>query len=193
MNSDAASEQFPPSTADSVRRKTVEVAAEMMRGTGGTGRGGSEASSQSALTLYLALLTDRLPVYARIMGELGSRVGKASVEENLRSAGLATVQFYTEILAAQVSVFTNPDQLLQLRGLLTSRGMGPHAADSRLAAYLEGERELGRVAADVDCDAAAQLLIGACVNYAFTKMLLDEVAPRQCFVDRAIRGLRLGP
>jgi hypothetical protein len=190
MNSDATSERAAPESADSVRRQAVEVAAEMMRNPPGPVRGGPESSGASALTLYLALLTDRLPVYARAVVEL--RPGEGDVAGNLRSVALAAVQFYTEILAAKVSVFTNPEQLLKLRGVLTSHGMGPHAADSRVAAYLERERELGRVAADLDCEAAAQLLIGACVNYAFTKMLVDEAPPRESFVDRAVRGLRLG-
>jgi AefR-like transcriptional repressor, C-terminal domain len=191
MNSDATSERPPPPSADSVRRQVVEAAAELMRGTSAPAR--PESSDQSAMTIYLALLTDRLPVYARTMMALESQVGKASVEQNLVPVAQATIQFYCEILAAKVSVFTKPDQLLQLRGVLRSRDLGPHAADSRVAAYLDGERALGRVAADVDCDAAAQLLIGTCVNYAFTKMLLDDVAPREFFIERAIRGLRLAP
>ncbi|MFB9834888.1 hypothetical protein [Actinoallomurus acaciae] len=193
MNVDATSEPPSPPSADSVRRQVVEVATEMMRGTSAPARGASEPSDQSAMTLYLALLTDRLPVYARTMTDLESRAGEASVEENLVPVAQATIRFYCEILAAKVSVFTKPDQLLQLRQVLTSRGMGPQAADTRVAAYLDRERTLGRVAADVDCAAAAQLLIGTCVNYAFTKMLLDDVMPQEHFIDRAIRGLRLAP
>jgi hypothetical protein len=193
MNVDDTSEPPSPSSADSLRRQVVEVATEMMRGPAAPARGGSESSDQSAMTLYLALLTDRLPVYARTMMELESRAGKASVEENLVPVAQATIRFYCEILAAKVSVFTKPDRLLQLRQVLTSRGMGPRAADTQVAVYLDRERELGRVAADVDCGAAAQLLIGTCVNYAFTKMLLDDVMPQEHFIDRAIRGLRLAP
>jgi hypothetical protein len=191
MNVDDASRPPAPPNADALRRQVVEVATEMMRGSAAPARGGSESSDP--MTLYLALLTDRLPVYARTMMELESRVGKASVEENLVPVAQATIRFYCEILAAKVSVFTKPDRLLQLRQVLTSRGMGPRAADTQVAVYLDRERELGRVAADVDCGAAAQLLIGTCVNYAFTKMLLDDVMPQEHFIDRAIRGLRLAP
>ncbi|HZE31170.1 MAG TPA: hypothetical protein VE198_07015 [Actinoallomurus sp.] len=39
----------------------------------------------------------------------------------------------------------------------------------------------------------AMLLVGACVNYAFTKMLLDDVEPSEVFVEQAVRGLRIAP
>jgi hypothetical protein len=197
MNSDATSEWPPPvsKTTDAVRRQVVDVAAELMRGTTGTVASGfgSDSTDQSAMNLYLALLMDRLPVYARTMINLESQAGEGSVEQNLIPIGLATIQFYCEILAAKVTVFTKPDQLLQLRQGLRSRDLGPQSGHTRVAAYLDEERRLGRVAADVDCDASAQLLIGACLNYAFTKMLLDDVPPRESFVERAVRGLRLAP
>lgn len=205
MNADATSQR--PSTAgkttDSVRREVVEVAAELMRGadSGGSGSSGppastapayaADSSDQSAMNLYLALLMDRLPVFHHTMTELESRVGEGSVEENLLPVALATIQFYCEILSAKVSVFTKPDQLLQLRRVLRSRDMGPHNAYTLIAAYLEAERRLGRVAADLDCTASARLLAGTCVNYAFTTMLLDDVEPREEFVRHAVRGLRL--
>jgi AefR-like transcriptional repressor, C-terminal domain len=203
MNSDATS-QRPSSagkTTDSVRREVVEVAAELMRGGTGSGASGhpastgsgyaADSSDQSAMNLYLALLMDRLPVFVRTMIELESRAGEGTVEENLQPVALATIQFYCEILSAKVSVFTNPDQLLQLRRVLRSRDMGPHNTHTRIAAYLDEEQRLGRVAADLDCTASARLLVGGCINYAFTKMLLDEVEPREEFVHQAVRGLRL--
>jgi AefR-like transcriptional repressor, C-terminal domain len=193
MNSDATSPWPPPvsKSTDSVRRQVVDVAAELMRGTPGTPGFAADSTDQSAMNLYLALLMDRLPVYARTIINLESQVGEGSVEQNLLPIGLATIQFYCEILAAKVSVFTKPDQLVQLRHALRSRDLGPQSGHTRVAAYLDGERRLGRVAADVDCEAAAQLLVGACLNYAFTKLLLDDVPPRESFVEQAVRGLRL--
>lgn len=194
MNSEPPSRRPSPAgtNTDSVRRQVVDVAAELMRGTSAAGTGfASDASDQSAMNLYLALLTDRLPVYARTMMHLATQVGEASVEENLIPVAHATIHFYCEILASKVSVFTKPDQLVQLRRVLKSHNLGPQAAYGTISAYLDEERELGRIPADIDCEACAHLLIGACVNYAFTKMLLDEVAPPDTYVERAVRGLRL--
>jgi hypothetical protein len=171
------------------------VAAELMRRTGASegAPGYTDPAGQSSLNLYLALLTDRLPVYARTMKDLDNRVGKASVAENLTSAAMAAIRFYTEILATKVSIFSKPEQLLQLRQVLKAHKMGPHTAQEEISAYLEKERDIGRVAEDVRCHAAAQLLIGASVNYAFTKLLLDEVTPCEVYVAEIIEGLRLSP
>jgi hypothetical protein len=196
MNSDSSSSRPSSSgTSDSVRRQVVDLAAEMMRGTSCASGGGpgvvTDSSDQSAMSLYLALLTDRLPIFARAMMTLHGTIGEGDVEENLVPVARATIQFYSEILAVKVNVFTNPDQLVQLRRVLKAHGAGPQLAHERVAGYLEEERRLGRIGADVDSTACAQLLVGACMNYAFTKMLLDDVAPRDDFVEKTVRGLRL--
>lgn len=187
---------------DTVRRQVLEAAADILHGTGDPGSAGSpsggpamivDPSDHGAMTVYLALLQDRLPIYARTMKGLAARAGQDDVADNLATAGQATIDFYAEILAAKVSVFANPAQLLQLRRVLKARGLGPHIAPEAVAAYLERERELGRIAADADCDAAARLLIGSCVNYAFTKMLLEDVPAPDTYVAAMVRGLRLGP
>jgi hypothetical protein len=189
------------SFSETVRRQVVEAAADILHGTSdadvsdggpaGGSRFAADPSDQSAMTLYLALLQDRLPVYARTMKGLDARVGQASVAQNLFPVAQATIDFYSEILAAKVSVFAKPDQLLQLRRVLKARDLGPHAAHEAVAGYLDKERRLGRVATDVDCSASAQLLIGACVNYAFTKMLLDDVPPHDLYITEVVHGLRL--
>lgn len=199
MNSDASSPwpQTPGSRTDSVRRQVVEAAAELMRGKTDTGTpdgsGYADPGDQSALNLYLALLTDRLPVYASTIKDLDSRVGKASITENLSSIAQATINFYSAILAAKTSVFTSPDQLLQLRRVLKSHNLGPHTAHEEVTAYLEKERQLGRVAPDVDSSAAARLLIGAGLNYVFTKLLLGDVLPHDAYISEIVGGLRLTP
>jgi hypothetical protein len=197
MNSDATPDRPPVPSSDSVRRQVAEIAGELTRGGGATGMAGQnrpgDSSGQTEMTLYLALLADRLPVFVRTMTGLAAQVGQASVEANLTPVGHATIQFYGHILAAKIGVFTRPDQLLQLRRVLKSRDLGPHNTYILVSAYLEKERALGRIAADVDCTASAHLLIGACVNYAFTRMLLDEVTPVDAFVEQTVRGLRLAP
>jgi hypothetical protein len=196
MNSDSSSSRPPSSgSTDSVRRQVVDLATEVMRDTSSASGGGpggvADSSDQSAMSLYLALLMDRLPIFARALMTLDAAAGEGSVEDNLVPVARATIQFYSEILAVKVSVFTKPDQLMQLRRVLMAHGAGPQLAHERIAGYLEGERRLGRVGADVDSEACAQLLVGACMNYAFTKMLLDNVSPRDDFVERTVRGLRL--
>jgi hypothetical protein len=201
MNPDAQSEWPSPPAGrhtEAVRRQVVDAATEVLRGgndakstDGGPLGFTSDTNAQSALTLYLALLTDRLPVYARAMNDLGSRSGKATVAQNLLPAAQATIDFYSEILAAKVCVFTHPERLLQLRRVLKSHDLGPHAPYEAVAAYLESERRLGRISEDVDCQAVSRLLLGACVNYAFIRMLLGEAQPSSEYINELIGGLRL--
>jgi hypothetical protein len=192
MNADPPSPRPSPAAdnTDTVRRHVVDVAAELMRGPRPTDFT-ADASDQSAMNLYLTLLMDRLPVLARALGDLTARAGTATVEENLIPVAHATVEFYSEILVAKLSVINKPDQLVQLRRALKARNFGPQRVYGRIAAYLEEERDLGRTPADLDCDASAQLLLGACVNYGFTKLLLGEVEPLDSFVEQSVRGLRL--
>jgi hypothetical protein len=76
------------SHSEAVRRRVVDAAADILRGTsnadvsdGGTAGGqrfAAAPSDQSAMTLYLASLQDRLPVYARSLKGLDALVRRAS-------------------------------------------------------------------------------------------------------------------
>jgi hypothetical protein len=194
MNADSPSPRPSPAadSTDTVRRHVVDVAAELMRSTAANDFT-SDVSDQTAMNLYLAMLTDRLPILARALVDLTAKVGEATVEENLIPVAHTTVEFYSGILVPKLSVINKPDQLIQLRSALKARNFGPQRVYGRIAAYLEEERDLGRTSSDLDCDASAQLLLGACVNYGFTQLLLGDVQPLDEFVELAVRGLRLNP
>jgi hypothetical protein len=195
----------PEARVGHIRRQVVEAAGDIMRGNKDASTGSSyvesvhdvrfpaEPSDHAAMDLYLALLQDRLPVYVHTLADLVACCGHGSVEDNLLPAATATIDFYREILGAKVSVFTRPTQLVRLREVMRSRRLGPSAAEDRVARYLEEEQGLGRIAPDVAALAAARLLLGACVSYAFTAMLMGEenMPPRDEYVADAIRALRL--
>ena len=46
-------------------------------------------------------------------------------------------------------------------------GAGPHKVNDALAGYLRAERDLGRIRAEADVEATADLLLGACFQQAF--------------------------
>ena len=202
MNSD---DPAGPSAArgghgEAVRRRIVDAAAEILHGppyngqpVHGVAMPADPADRNGAVTVYLALLQDRLPVYARTMKGLAGRAGQGEVRDTLAAAARATIDFYGNVLASKVSVLGDPDQLMRLRRVLRARDLGPQAAHGAVAEYLEKERRLGRVPADADCDAAARLLVGACLHYAFTNMLLGEVPERERYIAGMVGGLRLVP
>jgi hypothetical protein len=194
---DHASGRVPSGNhSEAVRHQVVNAATDVLHGAS-AGDGAHDPrqipafSDQSAINLYLALLQDRLPVYARTVEALHDQVGRASVTENLLPVAHACIDFYDDVLGVKVSVLASPDQLLRLRRVLKDRGLGPHAAYETVAAYLDREQRLGRVRADVECTASAQLLIGACVNYAFTKLLMGEGPPQDLYTTSMVNGLRL--
>jgi AefR-like transcriptional repressor, C-terminal domain len=197
----------PGTRAGDIRRQVVEAAADMLRGNKDTSAGASyvepaydarfsaEPADRAAVDLYLALLQDRLPVYVRTMADLVTHTGYGSVEDNLLPVARASIDFYCEILSVKVSVFSRPAQLVRLREVMRARRLGPSAAEDRVARYLQEEQERGRVAPDIGALAAARLLLGACVSYAFTTMLMGEgdMPPRDEYVADMVRGLRLSP
>ncbi|TMR07357.1 hypothetical protein ETD83_01010 [Actinomadura soli] len=178
---------MPENPADRVRRRVVEAVSDSMRSV--------QHREHGELHLYLSLLQDRLPVYVGTVADLLSHVGQASVHKNLVMVAEATIGFYNEVLAAKVAVLANPVQLVRLRQVMEPRQLGPHQAENSVAAYLQKEQELGRVAARVEPLGAARLLIGACLNCAFTVLLLgdDALPPRHEYATGLVHGLHLSP
>ena len=180
---ESASSSVPASPADGVRRRVVEAVSDSMRSVQNTEHG--------ELHLYLSLLQDRLPIYVGTVADLVSHAGEASVRKNLEMVAEATISFYSEVLAAKVAVLASPAQLVRLRQVMRPRQLGPDQAEHAVAAYLRQERELGRLSAEVDPVGAARLLIGACLNYAFSRLLLgdDALPPRHEYATVLVRGL----
>lgn len=189
-----------PSAPDHIRHQVVEMATEAQRsariaGSDAIAHGSAWSADRghAATDLYLALLQDKLPVYVRTMVDLRRGVGQGSVRASLLPVAGATFDFYASMLSAKVRVIADPDQVVLLRDTMRERGLGPAAAHDILAAHLREEQELGRVDPEINPDATASLLIGACVNYAFTALLMGEadLPPRESFIACLVQALRL--
>ncbi len=147
----------------------------------------------AAADFYLAMLQDRLPVYVHSLSTATARTGEGRVEENLSLIARATIDFYAAILPVKVSVLAVPAELIELRHAMKARGLGPDRAEDGVTGYLQEEQRLGQVPADADPRACARLLLGACVSYSFSAILLgdDRVMPAGEYVPSIVRGLRL--
>lgn len=195
----------PIDTPARARHRVAETAADMMSGVDHDGSGMSWAGAPTdawlasapaghgAADMYLAMLQDRLPVYVHSLSAATARVGYGTVEENLSLIARATIDFYAAILPVKVSVLAVPAQLIGLRHSMKAHGLGPDRAEHVVAGYLRDEQQLGRVAEDVDPHASARLLLGACLSYSFSVMLMgdDGVSPPGEYVPGLVRGLRL--
>jgi hypothetical protein len=99
--------------------------------------------------------------------------GNGTVEANLVTMTRAALAFYQHSFPMMGSLLADPRLLAATRESLRAYGAGPQHANAWLAGYLKTEQDLGRVADDVDPDACAALLLGACFHQAFLRYYAD--------------------
>ncbi len=139
---------------------------------------------QDKTALFLAVLTERMPSgLGPVLADLNRRVGQGSVQETLDQVARAALGFYRLGFPMAASLFAEPDLLAAHRAALRERDAGPQHVGTALSAYLAAEQDLGRIRSDADPEAAAALLLGACLQHAFLGSFAGESAD-QSTVDR---------
>ena len=187
------------------RERIVEAAERVMRERGlartttkaiartaGYSEGTLYKHFESKEDLFLAVLAERLPMFLELTEELPARVGRGTVRETLEEAATNALAYYGEIVPMAASIFSEPALLVRHREGLHKRGAGPRMVNEALAAYLGAEERLGRVREDVDPEAAAAMLLGACYQRAFFRSYLGEDAPaegEEGFVEGIVQTL----
>ena len=139
---------------------------------------------QDKTDLFLAVLKERLPTVSRLLSpEVGPDSATASPHSDearpdpapedlaarLTAFARAAVDFYQVSFPISASVFSEPDLLAAHHAAVTRQGAGPHMPVQALARYLRTQQQHGRVRPGADCDAAASLLLGSCLQYAFLR------------------------
>ena len=176
--------------AADTRERIVDAAAQVM-GTLGLARATTKqiatAAGYSEATLYkhfpdktellLAVLDERLPPLVGLLTRLPDQAGQGEVAERLEQVAGQAVRFYERAFPIVASLFAEPALLDRYRQELAAVGAGPHRANQALAAYLAAERELGRIDASVDPEAAAAMLLGACFQRAFLSAFSGQPIP----------------
>ncbi len=169
------------------RSTTKEIAREA-----GYSEGAIYKHFESKEELFICVLTERLPTFVGILGELPRRAGQEALGGVLGEVASAALAFYGESFPMSASVFSEPGLLARHREEIRKRGAGPQKANEALAAYLEDERKLGRVREDADPEAATAMLLGACFQRAFFKSFSGESdvpAQEEGFVENIVRTL----
>jgi AcrR family transcriptional regulator len=175
--------------ASRTRERMVDAAERVMRSKGlahattkeiareaGYSEGAIYKHFENKEELFLAVLKERLPPLADILGELPRRAGREAVGVVLEEVAGTALAFYVESFPMSVSVFSEPVLLARHREEMKRRGAGPQKANEALVAYLEAERDLGRVREDADAAAAAAMLLGACFQRAFLRSFSGDGA-----------------
>jgi AcrR family transcriptional regulator len=179
--------------ASRTRERMVEAAERVMHSKGlahattkeiareaGYSEGAIYKHFESKEDLFVRVLAERLPPFVDVLGELPRRAGRGEVGGVLEEVAGAALAFYGESFPMSVSVFSEPGLLARHREEVKRRGAGPRKANEALAAYLEAERNLGRVREGADPEAAAAMLLGACFQRAFFGSYSGEgTAPAQ--------------
>src|SRR6266536_2700390 len=110
------------------------------------------------------------------MREVGASVGSGTVRGNLELVASAAIRFYGELLPMTGSALADHDVSAWLRRRMPERGGGPIQGHAALIAYLEAEREAGRLGREADPPFIAAALLGACLQYAFLSLLAEPAA-----------------
>ncbi|GAA3429151.1 hypothetical protein ACWDTT_08940 [Streptosporangium sandarakinum] len=188
----------PYQKAQETRRRVLELAGLMKREDGenaaSSPRAGGAAPGQ-AVDMFLALLQDRLPVWLRLLDDLGYLVGRGEVGGNLLPVTRAGIDYYVEVQSAALPVFSSPSVTVRFREALRDSAMGPMAEVVPLTAYLAAEQSAGRVSPGVDPVASARLLLAGCFRHAYYEMLVGAASlpSRDAAAGEIIRELRLDP
>ena len=194
--------------AAGTRERIVDAAERVLRERGIAGATTKEIARAAGLSegslynyfagkeeLFLAVLGERLPPFVGLIRAFPGRAGTGTVAGNLAEVARAALAFYRQAVPMGASFFADPGLLARHRALLRERGAGPHRANEAVAAYLRAEQHRGRVRADADPAALADLLLGACLLRAYWSEFLAEAAPPEDeagYVDGIVATLLRG-
>jgi AcrR family transcriptional regulator len=127
------------------------------------------------LQLLARSILRRAQILSRPLADLPSHAGSGTVAGNLRQFARQVATILEELVPLFAAAFADTDLLDALR---KETSTGAHAggpfAGHPVERYLLAERELGRVAPDADCHAAAVLVVSLCHDRAFHRYFRGE-------------------
>jgi AcrR family transcriptional regulator len=124
--------------------------------------------------LFLCVIGERLPQLVATLRDLPARVGRRTVRANLEDIARVALPFYDETAPMAAAMFSEPVLLARHQAHLRGKAAGPHHAIELLANYIRAEQRDGRVTPRCDPEAAAALLIGACLGRAFLRRFTGD-------------------
>lgn len=145
--------------------------------------------------LVLCVIGERLPQLVATLMDLPARVGRRTVRSNLEDVARVALPFYDQTAPMAASLFSEPELLARHQAHLRQKEAGPHRALELLANYLRAEQRAGRVTQRADAEAAAALLVGACLGRAFMRRFTGEQHDPDAderFVKAVVRTLMNG-
>jgi AcrR family transcriptional regulator len=122
--------------------------------------------------LCIAVVLENSPKFKEAIAR--TQPGKRSVARNLEEIAMAAIQFSEKLIPLGVTLLADAKLLIRHR-----RGMpeGENPAKEvfeLVAAYVDGERRLGRINRDVEPLSVAALLFGPCFHWAFVRQAIGK-------------------
>jgi AcrR family transcriptional regulator len=129
------------------------------------------------------------------LAALSAQVGMATPAEHLERAAGAALAFYHDLIPLLASLFSENALIESYRASLREHEAGPHRAIRLLGDYLAAEQRQGRIAAEIEPLAAAQMILGACFQHVFFTLTvgLDRLAFDDAGLARAVARSITGP
>ncbi|WP_170223314.1 TetR/AcrR family transcriptional regulator [Nonomuraea turkmeniaca] len=123
--------------------------------------------------LLLAVLLERQPTLGQALTRLRQGAGQGDLADALTGFAVAAVEFYTRAAGIASGVLADPSLMAGFRNMLAESGRGPHVPVLALAEIIKAEQGGGRIDADMDAQAAAAMLMGACFHRANLSHFVD--------------------
>lgn len=143
--------------------------------------------------LVLAMIMNRPGGFPQQVAGLRDQAGKLDIEATLVELAERAVDFFGRAMPVGNALLGDPQLLVRYRQRLDAIGAGPRKPIAMLADYLRAERDLGRLRADADPEAAAAMLLGACFHTAFLGVFLgDGPGDVPAFARSAVSALMPG-
>jgi len=187
-------------------REAVLAAAEAILGESGVARLSTKEIARRAgvaessifyhfgdrLGLLQAVVALHLPRFKDVAD--GLVPGEGGLRANLAALLDGLVAFYARVAPILAAVQSDAELRARFADRGTGELIGPRRGVAPIAAYLAGERELGRVRADLNVEAAALIVLGVAQQRAVLGNLGGEPVPGNAgdVVDVLLTGLAAG-
>lgn len=144
--------------------------------------------------IFLAILNEQLPEFVPLLAKLPDRVGCGPVNATLHDVARAALRFFHQSIPMGAAFFSERSLLTRHRALLKERNAGPHKFNEAVTTYLQAEQAIGRVAAEVDAELSADILIGTCFMRAYWRQFVGEETSSKGdaeFIEQLVQALPL--
>ena len=145
--------------------------------------------------VFFAIITRNLPTFLSAFET--HLPGTATIQDNLTAIALAAMDYFEKLIPMSASFLADTELLAQYRDKMSqitagASAGGPQKVEDLLASYLDEEKQLGRIPAHVKVREIAILLLGACFQFAYLRLLMGNSLPgkpREQFVGELLQGL----